>query len=348
MPNKCPFCQRKYSRSGAYQKHLRNAHTNLDIVLASIIKYVSSLTTNDNKGSNILPHEGHLHLDSAYESDPVPTGYAYGAFDDISHEPDTEILNETASPLPSKPMLYEVAGESIGDVNGFEQEQSNLCQHPWSPFSSAHGFKLASWFIEGKVPKSGINEYFLSGLGNASSAGYSSMHTLENLLQALDPHSAYLQWNEGQVDDGKQTLPFIYRNVLDCIRYLLRQITYRDDFIYAPRREYDTNGQWIYAEMHTADWWRNLPVQPHNPFLSKQSLTETRRHFRQVRRLFRSSRCLIRRISQTSPGDKKAWPVYITLGNLPSGRRNSPTSIAVLLLALLPIPSKLSKSSKAD
>jgi len=47
-------------------------------------------------------------------------------------------------------------------------------------------------------------------------------------------------------------------------------------------------------------------------------------------------------------GDKKAWPVYITIGNLPSARRNSPGSMAVLLLALLPIPPKLSKSSKAD
>jgi len=46
-------------------------------------------------------------------------------------------------------------------------------------------------------------------------------------------------------------------------------------------------------------------------------------------------------------GDKKAWPVYITLGNLQSGRHNSPTSMAVLLVALLPIPSKLSMSSKA-
>ena len=64
-------------------------------------------------------------------------------------------------------MLYEGAGESIGDVKGFEQEQTNLCQHRWSPFSSAHGFKLASWFIEGKVPKSRINEYFSSGLSNA-------------------------------------------------------------------------------------------------------------------------------------------------------------------------------------
>ena len=128
-----------------------------------------------------MPHEWHLRLDSDYESDPDPTGYAYGALDDISHESDTEILNETARPLPSKPMLYEGAGESIGDVKGFEQEQSNLCQPPWSPFSSAHGLKLASWFIERKVPKSPINEYFSSGLGHDSSAGYSSMHTLENL-----------------------------------------------------------------------------------------------------------------------------------------------------------------------
>jgi len=154
MPTKCPFCRRKYSQSGAYGKHLRNVHANLDIVLESTIKYASSPTSNDNKGSKILSNEEHLGLDSDYQSDPDPTGHGYGAFDDISHESDTEILNETASPLPSKPVLDEGAGESIGDVKGFKQEQSNLCQHPWSPFSSTHGFKLACWFIRGKVPKS--------------------------------------------------------------------------------------------------------------------------------------------------------------------------------------------------
>ena len=47
-------------------------------------------------------------------------------------------------------------------------------------------------------------------------------------------------------------------------------------------------------------------------------------------------------------GDKKAWPVYITLSNLPSTWRNSPGSMAVPLLALLPVPPKLSKSTPAD
>jgi len=46
--------------------------------------------------------------------------------------------------------------------------------------------------------------------------------------------------------------------------------------------------------------------------------------------------------------DKKACPVYITIGNLPSAGCNSPGSMAVLLLALLPIPSKFPNSSNAD
>jgi len=128
--------------------------------------------------------------------------------------------------LPSKLTIYEGAGSSIREVKGFEQEDSNLCQDQWSPFTSMHSVRLASWFIEGKVPKLRINKFFWNGLGDPSLAGYSSMHTLEYHLRALDPHSVYLQWYEEQVDDGKRTLRFFYRIVLDCIRYLLDQIAY--------------------------------------------------------------------------------------------------------------------------
>ena len=44
-------------------------------------------------------------------------------------------------------------------------------------------------------------------------------------------------------------------------------------------------------------------------------------------------------------GDKKAWPVYLTVGKLPAIWRNRRGSFAVLLLALLPVPPKLTKSS---
>jgi len=47
-------------------------------------------------------------------------------------------------------------------------------------------------------------------------------------------------------------------------------------------------------------------------------------------------------------GDKKAWPVYMTIGNLPSTIHNRPGSMAILLRGVLPIPAKLAKSSTAD
>jgi len=46
--------------------------------------------------------------------------------------------------------------------------------------------------------------------------------------------------------------------------------------------------------------------------------------------------------------DKKAWPVYMTIGNIPLTIRHRPGSMAILLLGLLPIPPKLAKSSRAD
>ena len=198
--------------------------------------------------------------DSHYESDADPTGHELDAF--TAHQSD--IPDDSTSSLPGRQEHYSRTGEAIGDVDGFEQEHSNLCQDPWAPFSSAHLFKLASWFIQGKVPKSGINEYFSSGLGNSMLVGYSSMHTLENHLRSLDPYSPYLQWLEGQVEDSKRTLPFFYHNVLDGVRYLLRPIAYQDDLVYTLRCEFDYNDERIYAEMHTADWWWDVQVQRPN------------------------------------------------------------------------------------
>ena len=81
--------------------------------------------------------------DSDYESDPDPTGHKLDTFTAYqSHIPD-----DSTSSLPRREEHYSRAGEAIGDVDGFEQEHGKLCEDPWAPFISAHGFKLASWFI---------------------------------------------------------------------------------------------------------------------------------------------------------------------------------------------------------
>ena len=80
---------------------------------------------------------------------------------DCAYESDAEVF-DTTSACAGKQNHFEGAGEVIGDVARFEDEHSNLCMDPWAAFNRAEGFKLASWFIDGKVCKTRINDYFIS------------------------------------------------------------------------------------------------------------------------------------------------------------------------------------------
>jgi hypothetical protein len=47
-------------------------------------------------------------------------------------------------------------------------------------------------------------------------------------------------------------------------------------------------------------------------------------------------------------GDKKAWPVYLTIGNIPSVTPNKPTNMAMIHVVLLPIPPTFTGGSSTD
>jgi len=196
MPAKCSFCRKRYERAGAYETDLRSAHANLDIVLASTIRNAPADVRTDRGTALSDANEPIEHSDSDYESDPGgdTAGSERDAPDDtLRREPKTEVLKDNTYPVAAEQEDYPGAGEAIGEVKEYKQECRDLCENPWAPFGSAQGFKLASWFIESKVSKTRINDYFSNGVGNSTSVGYSSMHTLENLLRHWDPYSPYLQ-----------------------------------------------------------------------------------------------------------------------------------------------------------
>ena len=113
MPSKCSFCRKKYTQAGAYEKHLRTAHSNLEIILASTVRYTSSaITYNNDTETDQLHHEGHERPDSDYQSHPDLTGREHDAL----NESDTHMLNSTPGPLASKQTHYEGSGEAVREV----------------------------------------------------------------------------------------------------------------------------------------------------------------------------------------------------------------------------------------
>jgi len=124
----------------------------VDIILPSTtIRYPSS-------ASHVLDTQTDVvgeRPDSDNESDPEPTGREHDVLSgDVVYEYDPAVLNHTAPFSGGQQTHFPGAREAIGDVNGFEQEISNLCDDPWAPFPSGQGFRLASWLLESKGPKS--------------------------------------------------------------------------------------------------------------------------------------------------------------------------------------------------
>jgi len=87
-----------------------------------------------------------------------------------------------------------------------------------------------------------------------------SDYTLREYLDVLDPFREYFVWVEATIDDGRHATTVYYCNIIDCVRYLIGQVAYTSDLVYAPIQAYDTSGERLYSEMHTGDWWWDIQV----------------------------------------------------------------------------------------
>jgi len=60
---------------------------------------------------------------------------------------------------------------------------------------------------------------------------------------------------ETEINDCRHVTIFYYRNVIDCVRYLIHQVVYRFDMVYEPIGEYNSIGEQLYSVVHMVDWW---------------------------------------------------------------------------------------------
>ena len=135
-----------------------------------------------------------------------------------------------------------------------------MADSSYGPFGSEDNFNLAGWFVQGRVPKSQIKWYCLSGVDNSNGRLFRSNHTLRQHQYVLDQFGQYLIWAEVRIDDSGHATTFNYRNIIDCVRYLTRQVEYSSDKVYTPIRESDSHAALLYSKMPTAYWLCDIQV----------------------------------------------------------------------------------------
>ncbi|PPQ73617.1 hypothetical protein CVT26_010525 [Gymnopilus dilepis] len=201
-------------------------------------------------------------------------------------------------------------------VNG----ESNL----WAPFKSKMDWEIAKWAKLRGPGSTAFSELLaIDGVFEALGLSYKNADTLNKIIDNNLPGRPRFTRHEVLVDG--EALEFFARDIIECIKALWGDADFIVDLIFEPERQYadDTRRVRIYHDMNTGKWWWDIQkkVEADHP----------------------GEKCTIipviissDKTQLTQFRNKTAYPVYLTIGNLPKHIRRKPSRQGQVLLAYLP------------
>ncbi|THH32704.1 hypothetical protein EUX98_g1491 [Antrodiella citrinella] len=222
--------------------------------------------------------------------------------------------------------IYEGAhGRRTGYDTYSASVESNTPINPYAPFTSRMDWEIARWAKLQGPGSTSVSS--LLGIDNLSERLALSYKNSVQLNQIIDTHlptrRPRFRREEIVVEAAQESFDIYFRDVLDCVKALFGDPEFAPHLVFAPEKHFadEEHKERLYHDMHTGRWWwatqeaveRNTPGATIVPIIISSDKTQLT--------LFRN---------------KSAYPVYMTIGNIPKDIRRKPSRQAQILLAYLP------------
>ncbi|KAI0762223.1 hypothetical protein C8Q74DRAFT_135973 [Fomes fomentarius] len=232
------------------------------------------------------------------------------------------------------PLLRPINAPGVATYSTYQQDVDPSGHNPYAPFASRLDWEIARWAkLRGSGSTAFTDLLAIEEVAQRLELSYKNSRELNKIIDDKLP-SGRPRFHRHEIVIAEEAFEVYFRNILECVEALFGDPEFAPILLLVPERHYADADRTIrvYFDMNTGKWWwatqteleRQHPGATVIPIIISSDKTQL-----------------------TVFGNKTAYPVYMTLGNLPKDIRCKPSRRGQILLAYLPTSRLLHITNKA-